>query len=136
MIGVARVVIGGLSQGCAAALHVLLNFGGQAPMAGFIGVSRWLPFAEILDPTVVDRDDGGEDEDDIFGFDGGDRDETEHKDGEDVGKHHLSLPDSKGLRQTWLAILHLSGPPPLTAVIRRIRNGVSENACLFGTWKE
>lgn len=26
--GVVRVIIGGLSQGCGAALHVLLNFGG------------------------------------------------------------------------------------------------------------
>ena len=63
-VGADRVVVGGLSQGCAAALHVLLNFGGPFPLAGFVGMSGWLPFAETLDPAV---EDGNEDEDDIFG---------------------------------------------------------------------
>lgn len=36
-VGLGRVFVGGLSQGCAAALHVLLNFEGQGPLAGFIG---------------------------------------------------------------------------------------------------
>lgn len=48
LVGVDHVVIGGLSQGCAAALHVLLNFHGPSPLLGLIGMSGWLPFAEIL----------------------------------------------------------------------------------------
>lgn len=64
--GVQRIVVGGLSQGCAAALHVLFNFGGvveggdeagAAPaLGGFIGMSGWLPFAETLDPLVAMND--------------------------------------------------------------------------------
>lgn len=54
VVGMERIVVGGLSQGCAAALHVLLNLGGEAPMAGFVGMSGWLPFAEALDPTGID----------------------------------------------------------------------------------
>ncbi|KAJ7503168.1 Alpha/Beta hydrolase protein [Mycena galericulata] len=60
-VGVSRVIIGGLSQGCAAALHVLLNFHGEQPLLGFVGMSGWLPFAEIFEV-----DDG----DNIFAEDG------------------------------------------------------------------
>ncbi|KAJ4421734.1 hypothetical protein N0V82_003578 [Gnomoniopsis sp. IMI 355080] len=69
VVGLQRVIIGGLSQGCAAALHILLNFEGQVAMAGFIGMSGWLPFRETLDPSVIhtENDDGGND--DIFGSD-------------------------------------------------------------------
>lgn len=50
-VGAGRVVVGGLSQGCAAALHALLSFGeGGEALAGFVGMSGWLPFAEALDP--------------------------------------------------------------------------------------
>lgn len=85
-------------------------------MAGLrvIGMSGWLPFAEILDPTVVDRDDGGENEDDIFGSDGGDRDEIEYKDGEDMGKHYLSLSDFQ--RTAANMARDIVSLPPLSAV--------------------
>lgn len=89
LVGVGRVVVGGLSQGCAAALHVLLNSGGQAPMAGFVGMSGWLPFAETLDPTAIARGDGDGDEDDIFGSDGGDGHSTANQDCQDVSLHEL-----------------------------------------------
>ncbi|KAJ7125348.1 Alpha/Beta hydrolase protein [Mycena epipterygia] len=54
LVGVSRVVIGGLSQGCAAALHVLLNFqpsesAASSSLMGFVGMSGWLPFAKILE---------------------------------------------------------------------------------------
>lgn len=91
VIGMERIVVGGLSQGCAAALHVLLNLGGEAPMAGFVGMSGWLPFAETLDPTAIDREDGSEEDDDIFGSDGEAEDGTENQDGENVGKRHTCL---------------------------------------------
>ncbi|KAK7742151.1 hypothetical protein SLS53_004737 [Cytospora paraplurivora] len=81
VVGVEGVVIGGLSNGCAAALHVLLNYGGQAPMGGFIGMSGWLPFAETLNPTVTDDREDGDDKYDVFLC----------SDGEDAGKRHVTL---------------------------------------------
>jgi predicted esterase len=42
-----RVVFGGLSQGCAAALVTLLLWEGP-PLAGAVGMCGWLPFAERL----------------------------------------------------------------------------------------
>ncbi|KAJ7672059.1 acyl-protein thioesterase [Mycena rosella] len=64
LVGISRVAIGGLSQGCAAALHVLLNFQAPSPLLGFIGMSGWLPFAEILgDEREKDHVFGAEDAD-------------------------------------------------------------------------
>ncbi|KAK7546558.1 putative phospholipase/carboxylesterase [Phyllosticta citricarpa] len=93
LVGLSNVGIGGLSQGCAAALHVLLNFGPKecvgkesASLAGFVGMSGWLPFADMLDPQATDRheQDGEEcvdhEDDDIFGSDG------EHSDYDDGNK--------------------------------------------------
>ncbi|KAJ6593251.1 Alpha/Beta hydrolase protein [Mycena capillaripes] len=55
LVGVERVIIGGLSQGCAASLHVLLNFQpDNGALLGFVGMSGWLPFAETF---VGDGDD-------------------------------------------------------------------------------
>ncbi|KAJ7655562.1 putative phospholipase/carboxylesterase [Mycena polygramma] len=53
LVGIERVVIGGLSQGCAASLHVLLNFQpSNGALLGFVGMSGWLPFAD----SFVDDD--------------------------------------------------------------------------------
>ncbi|KAJ7072851.1 putative phospholipase/carboxylesterase [Mycena amicta] len=60
-VGLSHVAIGGLSQGCAASLHALLNFQpptGEALM-GYIGLCGWLPLANVLedcseDPTEED----------------------------------------------------------------------------------
>lgn len=74
--GASRVVIGGLSMGCAAASHVLLNFqndgkgegeGKMEALGGFIGMSGWLPFAEVLDPSAGGGRNGEEGEEDLFG---------------------------------------------------------------------
>lgn len=95
VIGRERVVVGGLSQGCAAALHVLLNIEGEAAMAGFVGMSGWLPFAETLDPTVVDMEHGQDEIEDVFGPDGDDEDEdgthATHQDDQDGGKRGMPL---------------------------------------------
>ncbi|KAJ7787377.1 Alpha/Beta hydrolase protein [Mycena olivaceomarginata] len=49
LVGVERVILGGLSQGCAAALHVLLNFQPDSgALLGFVGMCGWLPFAATL----------------------------------------------------------------------------------------
>ncbi|KAJ7800001.1 Alpha/Beta hydrolase protein [Mycena olivaceomarginata] len=59
LVGVERVILGGLSQGCAAALHVLLNFQPDSgALLGFVGMCGWLPFAATLVEPA--------DEDDIF----------------------------------------------------------------------
>ncbi|KAJ7750063.1 Alpha/Beta hydrolase protein [Mycena maculata] len=56
-VGISRVIIGGLSQGCAASLHVLLNFQADEPLLGFVGMSGWLPFAEILEGDALGEED-------------------------------------------------------------------------------
>ncbi|KAI9827767.1 MAG: hypothetical protein M1832_004256 [Thelocarpon impressellum] len=64
-----RIFLGGLSQGCAAAVHALLTLGG-GPLAGFVGMSGWFPFAaqalDILKSSGVGREEKGEDEEDVF----------------------------------------------------------------------
>ncbi|KAK8185458.1 Alpha/Beta hydrolase protein [Phyllosticta capitalensis] len=106
LVGLSHVVIGGLSQGCAAALHVLLNFKptgdserAHTALAGFVGMSGWLPFADSLDPRSRDgRKDDGEDEeenDDFFGSD--DEGDDDQKDNEcdepaqETSLEHLQL---------------------------------------------
>lgn len=70
MIGWQRIVLGDLSQGCAAALHILLNFEGQFAVAEFVGMSASLLFRKALGPSGVgekDHKDGGMDK--ASGFD-------------------------------------------------------------------
>ncbi|KAF2763199.1 alpha/beta-hydrolase [Pseudovirgaria hyperparasitica] len=72
-----KVILGGLSQGCAASLHVLLNWQSSedesSHLGGYFGMSGWLPFASDLDPRAEacknsdDKDEDGED--DMFGSD-------------------------------------------------------------------
>ncbi|KAJ7742384.1 Alpha/Beta hydrolase protein [Mycena olivaceomarginata] len=57
LVGVEHVILGGLSQGCAAALHVLLNFQPDSgALLGFVGMCGWLPFAATL-VEPADEDD-------------------------------------------------------------------------------
>lgn len=42
-----RIIIGGHSQGCAVAMHVLLAHAGCRPFGGFLGFSGWMPFLEV-----------------------------------------------------------------------------------------
>ncbi|KAI9824192.1 MAG: hypothetical protein M1819_000904 [Sarea resinae] len=94
-----RVVLGGLSQGCAAGLQALMNFYDQRTlswgledddsdvisrsplrMAGFVGMSGWLPFASAIADTSSlppKADDGADNqEDDIFEHGGEGQDEA------------------------------------------------------------
>jgi pimeloyl-ACP methyl ester carboxylesterase len=41
-----NIIIGGISQGCATALHVLLSH--RTRLGGFVGMSGWLPFASSI----------------------------------------------------------------------------------------
>lgn len=87
--GYSRVVIGGLSQGCAASVFCLLgglsSHGERQRLGGFIGMSGWLPLErEIAGILKMDNggqgqsDDGDEDEDDPFAHD---------SDGDDIPAH-------------------------------------------------
>lgn len=44
--GVERVILGGISKGCATAIYALLC--GGIRIGGFIGISSWLPFEEDI----------------------------------------------------------------------------------------
>ncbi|PSS00991.1 hypothetical protein BD289DRAFT_450079 [Coniella lustricola] len=67
-----HIVVGGLSQGCAVALHVLLNLGEPVPLAAFVEMSGWLPFAETLNSVAAKNIDEEDDEDGFFGTNNGD----------------------------------------------------------------
>lgn len=102
-VGSENVVLGGLSQGCAMALWVLMSYGDEAEgdrqdgrdgpgtrLRAFVGMSGWLPFVDeiegIIDPTRVKSRDGGSfgsdeldmEDDDLFATSG---DEGETLDG-------------------------------------------------------
>lgn len=50
IIGLEKVVLGGISQGCAAAVYTLLSTGFE--IGGFVGVSSWLPFRMAIEEVV------------------------------------------------------------------------------------
>lgn len=47
-----RIILGGISQGCATAIHALLC--GDVQLGGFIGLSSWLPFQPESTATLRD----------------------------------------------------------------------------------
>lgn len=59
--GAERMVLGGLSQGCAVGLLVLLGSREveEGPLGGFVGMSGWLPFAGLVDSRGEGDGDGG-----------------------------------------------------------------------------
>lgn len=77
LLGVENVFIGGLSQGCAMALHFLLSYQNSiadlevgTALGGFIGMSGWLPFAkyveQLLESPFGHSDDEAENDGDPF----------------------------------------------------------------------
>jgi len=48
-----RIILGGISQGCATAIHTLLY--GRIRLGGFIGLSSWLPFEPEITTTMADN---------------------------------------------------------------------------------
>lgn len=57
-----KVFLGGLSQGCAMALHVLLSFEAEGEgegkgLGGFVGMSGWLPFYGAISAIIAGEDD-------------------------------------------------------------------------------
>ncbi|KAH7357268.1 Alpha/Beta hydrolase protein [Rhexocercosporidium sp. MPI-PUGE-AT-0058] len=48
-----RIILGGISQGCATAIHTLLY--GGIRLGGFVGLSSWLPFEPDTTTTMADN---------------------------------------------------------------------------------
>lgn len=46
-----NIVLGGLSQGCAMSLAILLSL--EFPLGGYFGMSGWLPFCEDIEDVVA-----------------------------------------------------------------------------------
>ncbi|KAM5439716.1 hypothetical protein MferCBS31731_004473 [Microsporum ferrugineum] len=59
LVGASNVIIGGLSQGCAQSLHILLSYANDEHRAlgGLVGMSGWLPFKEQI-AGFIRRDPG------------------------------------------------------------------------------
>jgi predicted esterase len=66
LVGNGKVVLGGLSQGCAAGLCVMLGLAGEVEgyLGGFIGMSGWLPWRTRLEEIL--RQEADEDNDNPF----------------------------------------------------------------------
>ena len=74
-VGAKNVFFGGLSQGCAMGVHLLLSYnpmerganGNGSSLGGFIGISGWFPFADDIQDLIgpgVEGEAVGEDDDD------------------------------------------------------------------------
>jgi predicted esterase len=85
LVGLANVVLGGLSQGCALGLHVLMSFQGEIGqhLGGFFGMSGWLPFAKQLEALSEDKE-AGSVEADSGAVPRGDKDRRENPFGNDT----------------------------------------------------
>ena len=86
-----KVFLGGISQGCAIGLHVLLSLdttrsGLSGGLGGFLGMSGWLPFQNSLEDIVsplADQDPEDGDDDDPFGLP--DQNDQKNSSGESEG---------------------------------------------------
>jgi predicted esterase len=86
--GPQNIVLGGLSQGCAASLVALLLWEGEA-LGGFLGMCGWLVFEGDVRGVVLDGGDGkdgegGDDDDDPF--ERGEEEEDVFERGDDEGE--------------------------------------------------
>ncbi|KAK0507872.1 hypothetical protein JMJ35_009761 [Cladonia borealis] len=67
IVGAGNVVLGGLSQGCAASLIALLMWEGQEPLGAAFGMCGWLPFRKQMEEIIArPQYDANDDEDDPF----------------------------------------------------------------------
>ncbi|KAL8754702.1 MAG: hypothetical protein Q9199_004150 [Rusavskia elegans] len=56
LVPLSNIVLLGISQGCATAIHTLLA--GQHPLGGFIGIAGWMPFRKQMVDLAGSRKDG------------------------------------------------------------------------------
>ena len=80
--GLRKVFLGGLSQGCAMSLHILLAFERDEGenclgFGGFIGMSGWLPFQDSVDGLLgIGNVDDEEEDENPFGDESGDEEDS------------------------------------------------------------
>lgn len=55
-VGAANIFLGGISQGCACALHVLLTF--EEKLGAFVGLSGYMPFQHDVNEILSSMDTG------------------------------------------------------------------------------
>ncbi|KAK6524720.1 hypothetical protein TWF281_011620 [Arthrobotrys megalospora] len=61
-----RIVLGGLSQGCAASMYAMLCY--DLRLGGYVGMCGWLPYAKYVEDILGTSPDEEDDEDaDVFG---------------------------------------------------------------------
>lgn len=140
-----RVIIGGLSQGCATSVFCLL---GGFPeddkirqLGGFIGMSGWLPFERDISRLLESGEDESETEDDPFSRD--------DEDGEDIPgniqainhvRDVLNLPalqnSSLSYLNTPVFLGHGSADPKVSVELgRRMASILSDEFGMDVTWK-
>ncbi|KAG9231138.1 Alpha/Beta hydrolase protein [Amylocarpus encephaloides] len=70
-----NIILGGLSQGCAMSLSILLTL--EFPLGGFVGMSGWLPFRGDID-DIINSDKTPDDEENevTFSFGGSEEEEV------------------------------------------------------------
>ncbi|KAK4228809.1 Alpha/Beta hydrolase protein [Podospora fimiseda] len=74
-----NIVLGGISQGCAASLAALILWDGEERLGGYLGMCGWLPFAETIKKEVTEKGEEevkDDDEWDPFQRDDGEDEET------------------------------------------------------------
>jgi predicted esterase len=87
LVGARNVVLGGLSQGCAASLVSLLLWEGEA-LAAAVGMCGWLPYRKRIE-DIIRRGGMGENE--------GDGDDDDEEDDDDIfSRHSDGEADKKG----------------------------------------
>lgn len=102
-IGYQKVILGGLSQGCAAGIFTLLGGGfgesGNERPGAFFGMSGWLPFERQLNDITNDEEeeeDDDEEEEDDWDDEESESDDSESSDeDEDEGDDHRSDSEAK-----------------------------------------
>lgn len=116
VVGGEHVVLGGLSQGCAAALVAGLLWRGEA-LGAVVGLCGWLPLAgrlmEVLEERSGDGDDDGDGDGISFGGEGED-DNDDSDGGENIEEKGGAIEvDTPALRAIKFLEDDLDFPPPL-----------------------
>ncbi|KAK3988577.1 alpha/beta-hydrolase [Cladorrhinum sp. PSN332] len=82
--GTQSIVLGGISQGCAASLVALILWDGEERVGGYLGMCGWLPFAETIKKEAMEKGDDAEDDDDWDPFQRDDNDDEEGNEKEET----------------------------------------------------
>ncbi|KAH8434994.1 alpha/beta hydrolase [Aspergillus melleus] len=159
--GYGRVVVGGLSQGCAASVFCLLagweDGQGTKRLGGFVGMSGWLPFERDISGLLGlmgedgDEDTGDDDDDDPFFHDDEEKDIPASIQALNLVRDVLDLPPLQGVvrnevsesrspptpnLQTPVFLGHGSADPKVSVQLgQRMASVLSEGFGMDVTWK-